>query len=359
VTGIWERQGGEWRLLDPTGFPDEASLHDRVEEAPQLLPLAGSPRLTILGREVRLGSGWADLLAVERSGRLVVIEVKLGHSDEARRAVVAQILAYASYLYGSTLSDLEGVVLGDHLRRRGFDSIASAVTADDQAGGFDRGEFDAAVAANLDGGNFRLVLVLDKTPEELVQVVAYLGAVTPELVIDLITVSQYDVAGSMILVPHRIEPERKVPGAEDRTPSASAGEAFEGSDEFRAQIAKAPSEAQLQLARMADWADAVAGEGLLNRLTTYRGKSGNVTLLPRLPVEDVGLVTIWYDNTGGYVQWWKSVFERQAPAMLDRLNAVIAPQSVGQGNVYRDVSDALLSDITEAYREAVRNLRGI
>ena len=127
-----------------------------------------------------------------------------------------------------------------------------------------------------------------RTSEELVQVVAYLGAVTPELVIDLITVSQYDVAGSMILVPHRIEPERKVPGAEERTTSASAGEAFEGSDEFRAEIAKAPSEAQLQLARMADWADGVAGEGLLNRLTTYRGKSGTSPLLPRLPDEDVG-----------------------------------------------------------------------
>jgi RecB family endonuclease NucS len=40
-----------------------------------MLPLAGAPRLTMLGREVRLGTGAANLLAVESSGRLVIIEV--------------------------------------------------------------------------------------------------------------------------------------------------------------------------------------------------------------------------------------------------------------------------------------------
>jgi len=36
--------------------------------------LNGSPRLTVLGREVRLGGGYVGLLAVESSGRLVIIE---------------------------------------------------------------------------------------------------------------------------------------------------------------------------------------------------------------------------------------------------------------------------------------------
>jgi hypothetical protein len=40
-----------------------------VQQAPQMLPLAGSPQLTVLGREVRLGSGFADLIAVESTGR--------------------------------------------------------------------------------------------------------------------------------------------------------------------------------------------------------------------------------------------------------------------------------------------------
>lgn len=59
-------------MLEPVAYPAEAALHDLVQEAPQMLPLAGSPRLTVLGREVRLGTGSADLLAVESTGRRAV-----------------------------------------------------------------------------------------------------------------------------------------------------------------------------------------------------------------------------------------------------------------------------------------------
>src|SRR5947208_11899103 len=96
MTAIWRNDGSGWRALRPTGFPDEAALHRLVEEAPQMLPLAGTPRLVVVGREVQLGGGYADLLAVEPSGRLAVIEVKLARNAEARRAVVAQVLTYAA-----------------------------------------------------------------------------------------------------------------------------------------------------------------------------------------------------------------------------------------------------------------------
>jgi len=41
MTAIWQNDGTGWRLLAPTGFPDEQTLHSLVEEAPQILPLAG------------------------------------------------------------------------------------------------------------------------------------------------------------------------------------------------------------------------------------------------------------------------------------------------------------------------------
>ena len=77
MTAIWQNDGTGWRLLAPTGFPDERTLHDLVEETPQILPLAGDPRLVMIGKEVLLGNGYADLVAVEPSGRLVVVEMKL------------------------------------------------------------------------------------------------------------------------------------------------------------------------------------------------------------------------------------------------------------------------------------------
>ena len=85
MTAIWGSDpAGVWRPLAPADYPAEAALHDLVQQAPQMLPLAGFPRLTVLGREVRLGGGYADLVAVESSGRLVVIEVKLAGNDLPR-----------------------------------------------------------------------------------------------------------------------------------------------------------------------------------------------------------------------------------------------------------------------------------
>ena len=47
MTGIWTNTGEGWELGSPQAFPDEATLHSLIEQNPQLLPLAGSPSLTV------------------------------------------------------------------------------------------------------------------------------------------------------------------------------------------------------------------------------------------------------------------------------------------------------------------------
>lgn len=137
MTSIWHESPSGWAVLEPTRFTAEALLHDLVEGAPQLLPLAGSPSLVILGREVHLGSGYADLLAVDATGDLAIIELKLASNSEAKRAVVAQVLSYAAFLDHMAYDDLEGRVLADHLERRGFASLAAAGHTAAQQGQFD------------------------------------------------------------------------------------------------------------------------------------------------------------------------------------------------------------------------------
>src|SRR5579864_4941475 len=198
MTAIWQNDESGWHLLSPTGFPNEATLHTLVEQAPHLLPLAGVPRLIVLGREVQLGSGYADLIAIEPTGRLAIIEIKLARNAEARRAVIAQVLAYASYLWGLDQTELEQDVLYQHLRSRGYESLAHAVESNDQEGSFDAEAFSTGVADSLKLGHFRLVFVLDEAPEELLQLASYLETITEQLVIDLITISAYTVNGSQI-----------------------------------------------------------------------------------------------------------------------------------------------------------------
>src|SRR5436305_12161163 len=94
MTAIWQNDGSRWHLLTPTGFPNEATLHTLVEQAPHLLPLAGTPRLIVLGREVQLGSGRSDLLALEPSGCIDIFEFKLARKSESCKAIFAQVHDY-------------------------------------------------------------------------------------------------------------------------------------------------------------------------------------------------------------------------------------------------------------------------
>jgi hypothetical protein len=352
---IWTNDGAGWQLLATTGFPDEAALNSLVEQAPQILPLAGSPRLIVLGREVLLGNGYADLIAVEPSGRLAIIEVKLARNAEARWAIVAQVLTYAAYLSGLDSAILERDILGRHLRERGYADLAGAVASNDQEGSFDASAFAEGLAGSLAQGRFRLVLVLDNAPEELVRLIGYLEAVTADrLLIDLVTVASYRIGGSEVIVPRRVEAERRLIERRPATPgpSEATGRLIEGVEDFDASIEAVREEQRPALQRLRDWAVALQREGLV-QLQTYHMKGQNrLSLLPRLPDEGVGLVTIYNYNGTPSLQVFRRVFERRSPNGLARLEAIIAPDTLGQGTTVRNIRDDLLDALTDAYREA-------
>jgi hypothetical protein len=204
-------------------------------------------------------------------------------------------LTYAAYLHGVDRADLERGVLGGHLQRRGHDNLISAVVGDDQERSLDAEAFDQGLAESLADGRFRIVIVLDAAPAELVRLVGYLEAVTDKLLIDLVTVSAYDVNGSRILVPQRVEPERWRPEAAPATAAPrDSGYGVPGAEDFLAVIADAPQEQQVFLRRLAEWAIGLGKRGLVPQLSTYHGKAGITTLLLRLS-DGRGLVTIYKD----------------------------------------------------------------
>jgi hypothetical protein len=351
MTAIWHNDGSRWSLLTPTGFPDEAALHSLVEQAPQTLPLAGAPRLIILGREVPLGSGYADLVGIEPTGRLAVIEVKLNRNPEVRRAVVAQVLSYAAHLHSLDRSELEQQVLSKHLREQGHQSLEAAVEASDQEGAFDPEAFNQRLQESLAQGRFRLVLIVDDAPPELIRLVGYLETVTADkLLIDLITMSPYTVGGSQILVPQRVEAERQR-AEQPQLPPPLKPKAWStpGAGDFEAAIADAAEGHQDMLRRLTKWAKALADEGLAVLRTTH-GTSGRLTLLPRVPRDDAGLVTIWNDH-GPSITLAGSVFRRLAPQSLTRVEAMVGAGAMN-GKTLHDIPDALLEELTAAYREA-------
>lgn len=326
-------------------------MHRLVEEAPQLLPLAGSPEITVVGREVQLGSGYADLLAIESTGRLAVIEVKLSRNAEARRAIVAQTLSYAAYLHGMTVDELENR-LSPHFLSRDFANLAAAASSTVQGRSFDDGDFYSALSENLSTGTFRLVFVLDQAPPELVRLTAYLEAIAGEIAIDLITVSAYDVNGAQVIVPQRAEPERQPLSAKLSTSvpaKREQGYVSSGFEVFEESVSHSQPEHQVLLKRMLEWAKRLDAMGVVKLSTYQRGRTTN--LLPYLKDAGVGIVTV-YNDASAYVTVYRRVLEKRAPQALARLEELI-PVPIKQGStIPAPISEDILEALTEAYIEA-------
>lgn len=362
MAGIWINSGTDetrWTLGAPRPFPDEKTLHGLIAENPQLLPLTGSPQLTILGSEVQLGAGYADILAVEPSGRPAIIEVKLAYSQEARSAIVSQALYYAAFLQGLTVENLEQkFAVRDHLETAGHKSILEAVQANGQDGIVDADSFTNSLQGFLDRGEFRLVLVLDGVPDELARIVSYLDAMTIQaLTIDLITVSVYDVNDTQVVLPQRVVLALNAEGIHAKSdaskPTTKSQEPVrsEGSQAFRDAIAHASGEDRDTFDKLIVWAEQIA-ELPDVRLVSTIGVA-KVTLNPILLTEGVGLVTISaYDNNQKPVIYGnRSVFERRAPNSLADIEQNFPDFKIGFGTVV-PTSDEFLDALTAPYREA-------
>ena len=349
MTEIWRKDDGKWSTIGPSGFVNEAELHQQIVEAPELLPIAGQRRIIAPFSEVGLGGGSADVLAFTDKGRPVVIEVKLKRNNEAKRAVVAQTLGYAAYLHGVTVEELEEDILSQpqHL---GGKKLADVIGESD-ANGIDRDEFYENLAQHLAEGSFRLVIVLDEAPEYLVRLMGYLETITTDRIsIDLVTVSAYEVNGAQILVPQRIDPERepeREAASVGPTRRRSKSNKSEGSRRFREIAAERGEDEQAALIRIADWVDDLAAEELC-RVQTVEAKT-QVSLRPRLMDQDTPLAHFTTSIEPGKEPWaWLFGPFARAPESTDLVWDVAGKTGGGAA-----VTDELLEALAEAYREAL------
>lgn len=357
MSGIWTKMDGEWRAASSRDFESERELHDLVEENIGMLPLAGSPRLFMLGREVPLGGGYADLVAVEASGRPVIAEVKLGKSTEAKRAIVAQVLSYASFLQGFDVESLAEGPLGKSLADNDQESILGMAMTQDQEDEIDSESFESSLQEYLTNGMFRLVLIMDDSSVELERVISYLDAVTkPSLTIDLITFRIYDVNGTEVAMPQRISPDLSLTSDSlSRTASKRTSKAIrsDGPEAFIASFADIEGENRQVFDQLVNWAIEI-GNMQEVKLNTATGVNKNrFTLLPKLATDNAGLVTIWNDNRRPYVSFWRGVFERRAPNSIEAVETA-ADLKIGYGNVVSEVTPALLKALKSAYLEATK-----
>jgi hypothetical protein len=161
---------GDWVEASLTSFVDEHELQQILLDSPNLIPgLVG----TAIVKEMTIpGSGKADLVAVNEAGEVWLVECKLKASQEARRAVVGQILAYAGALWKLGFHEFE-----KQFSAKAEGSLADLV-ADNAAAEFDVDTFRQDLQRTLEAGRFRLVIAVDQITEELKRIIEFVNETT-------------------------------------------------------------------------------------------------------------------------------------------------------------------------------------
>lgn len=237
------------------------------------------------------------------------------------------------------------------MRERGLSSLAAAGQTAAE-GQFDEARFRESLTNNLAAGRFRLVIVLDAIPAELPRLVSYLEGVSENLAIDLVAVSSYKVGGELVLVPHRVEPERRPAeiAAKSAAGTATIDEAGSGAVQRvldgEEEISRR-SEGQRLLAWAKDLevrciAPLMSAQG--QRMTTLRIYSPG----------GMSLACLSLDRSGAKRGVYRSVFARRAPLALDALEQAVSPVAVGQGTNVAP-SPEVLQIISQAYEEAAQH----
>lgn len=170
------RQGeGAWQEPATTTYMDEAELQRLIVESPTLLPGISSVSAAV-ATEVNLGSaGFVDVLVVEASGDITLVECKLRANPEIRRQVVGQALAYAASVWQMSYEELD-----EAFARLAGTPLAAALG--EGVTEWDEEHFRQAVANNLEEGALRLVIAVDEITEELKRIVSFLNRHTTSAV---------------------------------------------------------------------------------------------------------------------------------------------------------------------------------
>jgi hypothetical protein len=88
-----------WQSAGELPYSSEDHMQKMLYDS-QLIPIGSDDVARVFIREAGLpGSGRTDLVGVDETGSIYIVECKLATNDEIRRKVIGQVFEYAAYLW--------------------------------------------------------------------------------------------------------------------------------------------------------------------------------------------------------------------------------------------------------------------
>ena len=223
---IIQKNGSEPEWLEEASFKKELDLQSYIAENPAVMPLrelAGDSPPMIVGKEFPTSNGPIDLLAIDRHGRIYIIETKLDF-NHSKRQVVAQVMDYAAALWRDFSTGAEEFI-------KAINNKYNIDLGNKLIESFDLDENEAAnitdnLAKSLREGSFKLLVLMDKIDEKLKDLILFINT-NSQFNIYAIELKYYRKGQLAIIIP-------ELYGAEVRKRTASADGQFSASspDDF-------------------------------------------------------------------------------------------------------------------------------
>ena len=164
------------KRLDKTEFGLEQEIQQYIYDNPDAIPIYeidSDIRLFVAAREFQTKSGPIDDLAFDQNGNIYVIETKLFRNPD-KRAVVAQALDYGASLWRHA-TDFEAFIeqLDRHTNKQFNKDFKEAFS--DFFGIEDTSEAFGNISDNLNSGNIKFVVLMDKLHNQLKDLIVYIN----------------------------------------------------------------------------------------------------------------------------------------------------------------------------------------
>ena len=179
------------QIIKPKSFKKEEILQEIVKNNPEIIPLEEIDEnfdpLLIIGREFTLENvGSIDVLAIDVTGLITIIEFKLEKNTDIRKAV-AQVVEYAANIWEMSYDVFDKKV--QNYFNSGHCEISDLKTKTlvkavrwhfnrskkEEGVEFSSEEFIKNVSSNLQKGEFRMIVFCDHVDERIKRSVEYLN----------------------------------------------------------------------------------------------------------------------------------------------------------------------------------------
>lgn len=211
MTIIISKDGKNAQKINQSNFPNEDYLQKYVHENPDSIPLSDiedGAKLLIIAREFRTTSGPIDVLGIDQTGQIYIIETKL-YKNPDKRKVVAQVLDYGASLWKNYESYQN---FTDKINE--FTEINFASNFDIALMKFfDIDEIDVEnihqnICSNLKEGTFRFIILMDNLHRDLKDLISFLNQ-NSKFDIYAMELSYYQHDGHEIMIPRLFGTEVK------------------------------------------------------------------------------------------------------------------------------------------------------